>query len=435
MARLPNALLSGALLCTVALLAACEDPTSIDAVSVDAPSFAKGGKKGGDPPPSGDAMVDLGARLFADEGLSLNGNQSCQTCHEPSEGFAAPLSGVSARGSVVEGSEPDQFGDRKPPSAAFATLAPVFAAGGNNASGGNFWDGRATGEILGNPASDQAMGPFLNPKEQALPDQACVIWLLAQEPTYVSAFHSIWQVDLGAIAFPDGVSSICTTFTTSPGALVPLSTADRTTVEEQYRNVARSIAAFENTFNTFDSPFDRGQLTAQEAEGEKLFSSKGKCQQCHDDKGSTPLFTDFEFHNLGVPVNPDNPVHNLTSRTFDPGLGGFTGDPAHLGKFKTPTVRNVAMGQNRTFMHNGALVDLRQVVQFYNTRDVLPVCTDDAVLNDPAQWGPDGAGCWPPPEYPENLDTRNMGNLGLTDAEVDAIVAFMAALNGSGGAR
>jgi cytochrome c peroxidase len=84
-------------------------------------------------------------------------------------------------------------------------------------------------------------------------------------------------------------------------------------------------------------------------------------------------------------------------------------------------------------MHNGAFVSLRQVVQFYNTRDVLPVCTDPDVLVDPTLWGPDGAGCWPPPEYGENLDTRNMGNLGLDDVEVDAIVAFMEALTGGGG--
>ena len=413
----------------------CDDPSSIHGVSVDEPVFAKGGKDRTDPPGGGDEMVALGALLFADQDLSLNGNQSCQTCHEPTEGFAAPLSVVTTRGSVVEGSEPGQFGDRKPPSAAFATLAPVFAAGGNNASGGNFWDGRATGEILGNPASDQALGPFLNPKEQAMPDEACVLWRLTQdvETDYVGAFLSLWNVDLSAIDFPADVKTVCETFTDMPGELVALSATDRATVREQYQNVARAIASFEHSFNTFDSPFDLGQTTEIEAEGAKLFGSKGKCQQCHDDKGDTPLFTDFEFHNLGVPLNPDNPVHNRTSATFDPGLGGVTGDPAHLGKFKTPTVRNVAAGGNRTYMHNGALMDLRQVVQFYNTRDVLPVCTDEAVLEDPFQWGPDGAGCWPPPEYPQNLDTKNMGNLGLTDAEVDAIVAFMEALNGSGG--
>jgi cytochrome c peroxidase len=132
-----------------------------------------------------------------------------------------------------------------------------------------------------------------------------------------------------------------------------------------------------------------------------------------------------------VPTNPFNPVHNYSTGTFDPGLGGVTGDAKHLGKFKTPTVRNVGEGgANRTYMHNGSLVSLWHVVQFYNTRDVLPVCTDEADLNDPESWGPgpEHAGCWPPAEYGDNLDTKNMGNLGLTDAEVDAIVAYMMAM-------
>jgi cytochrome c peroxidase len=86
-------------------------------------------------------------------------------------------------------------------------------------------------------------------------------------------------------------------------------------------------------------------------------------------------------------------------------------------------------------MHNGSLVSLEQVVEFYNTRDVLPVCTVPAVLADPGQWGPEPgfAGCWPPAEFGENLDTKNMGNLGLTGAEVDAIVAYLGAMTGSGG--
>jgi cytochrome c peroxidase len=423
----------GLLLSVVFGLYACDDTTSIDPVSVDGPVFAKGGNKGGKAPSGGVAMSDLGALLFADEDLSLNGNLACETCHEPSEGFAAPLGSVTTQGSVVEGSRAGQFGDRKPPSAAFATMSPVFSTGGNNATGGNFWDGRATGDLLGNPASDQALGPFLNPKEQAMPDEACVIWRITQSAAYVTSFQSIWGVDLTSIDFPSDVGTVCGTWTEQPGELVALTPTDRGTVHEQYRNVARAIAMFEHSFNTFDSPFDLGQLTGQEARGGKLFGSKGKCQQCHDDKGSAPLFTDYRFHNLGVPLNPANPAHNLTSGTFDPGLGGFTGDPAHLGKFKTPTVRNVGMGDSRTYMHNGAFVSLRQVVQFYNTRDVLPLCTEQAVLEDPWLWGPDAAGCWPPPEYAENLDTRNMGNLGLTDAEVNDIVAFMEALTGSGG--
>ncbi len=73
-------------------------------------------------------------------------------------------------GAVYEGSIPGAFGDRKPPSSAYATFSPILYVDKKGTFvGGNFWDGRATGEILGNPAAEQAKGPFLNPMEQALP--------------------------------------------------------------------------------------------------------------------------------------------------------------------------------------------------------------------------------------------------------------------------
>jgi cytochrome c peroxidase len=407
---------------------ACQEAgTGVDDGPSTVTAFAKGGGGGSGPPSA--TLIPLGERLFQDRTLSLNENQSCQSCHEPTEGFAASLTGVPTRGSVVEGSVPGRFGDRKPPSAAYASLAPLFTSSGNNASGGNFWDGRATGARLGNPAADQALGPFLNPKEQALPDEACVVWKVVRS-TYGTAFATAWSLGLASIAFPADVGAVCSDPTLAVGEPVALSASDRLLVHRAYEAVARTLAAYESSLNVFDSRRDAGLLTAIELEGQKIFSSKGKCGQCHDYKGSRPLYTEFEFHNLGVPRNRANPVYGASG--FDPGLGGFTGNPAHLGKFRTPTLRNVALGSNRTYMHNGALVSLRQVVQFYSTRDVLPVCTEEAQLLDPARWGPDGDGCWPPPEYPRNLDTQSMGNLGLTDHEVDALVAFMGALTDRG---
>ena len=423
------------LVLAAAVVAACSD--SPDAIAPDDASFARGGKKGSNNDNGGgggtsQALVDLGQALFFDKALSLNDNQACSTCHEPDEGFAAPASDVTTKGSVVEGSVPGAFGDRKPPSAAYATLAPLFDPSGTGATGGTFWDGRATGELLGNPAADQALGPFLNPKEQAMPDKACVIWRVSQAGYYGDLWIGAGNTDLTTIGFPTNAETVCTTPRDSAGEVVALEEPDRQTVDEAYDQVALAIAAFEESINTFSSLFDRGELTAEQAEGEKLFSSKGKCHQCHDSKGDRPLFTDFQYHNLGVPRNPSHPVYPYGVTAFDPGLGGFTEEAEDYGRFKTPTVRNVAEGTNRTYMHNGSLVSLKQVVEFYNTRDVLPTCGPDQ-LDDPARWGPveadsDKYGCWPPPEYPENLDTKNMGNLGLTAEQVDAIVAFMEAL-------
>jgi cytochrome c peroxidase len=407
-------------------LSACQDaPTSPDG---DGPLFNRGQtKKGGGEQPPAD-LEALGKLLYEDITLSVNKNQSCQTCHEPGEGFAAALTGVVSRGSVVQGSQAGKFGDRKPPTAAYATLTPLYS-GGNNPVGGLFWDGRATGHDLGNPAADQAMGPFLNPMEQALPDKACVIYRIRQQPVYSAA--PFWNAIQG-ITFPGDAETFCGTWRSDPDDHMTLTPADRAIVNGAYEQVALAIAAFEATFNKFSSRFDRGQMSAMELEGQKLFSGKGKCQQCHSNKGENPLFTDFAFHNLGVPKNPDNPFYDFDDPdSFDRGLGGFTGQARHMGKFRTPTVRNVGMGSNRTFMHNGSLVSLEKVVDFYNTRDVLPVCKDRAVLEDPARWGSTdfgGAGCWPPAEFGGNLDTKNMGKLGLTTSEVEAIVAYMKAM-------
>ena len=106
----------------------------------------------------------LGKTLFFDRNLSVNGNQACATCHLPDAGWTGDKSMINAHGAVYEGSVAGRFGNRRPPSAAYATPSPVlhYIKEGNDILfvGGNFWNGRATGEKLGNPAADQALGPF-----------------------------------------------------------------------------------------------------------------------------------------------------------------------------------------------------------------------------------------------------------------------------------
>ena len=107
---------------------------------------------------------ELGKLIFFDQNLSINGNQSCAACHGPAAGWTGPETDINAGGAVYEGSIPGRFGNRKPPSSAYATPSPIlhFVIEKKEALfiGGNFWDGRATGEKLGNPASDQAQGPY-----------------------------------------------------------------------------------------------------------------------------------------------------------------------------------------------------------------------------------------------------------------------------------
>ena len=146
----------GSVLAACVLAAACVDEAPV-APEVPAPQFALVGA---------DAV---GEAIFKDTDLSINRNQSCASCHDEQWGGTGPLSGINAAGAVYEGSIAGRFGNRKPPSSAYATISPVFHMDKGLWVGGNFWDGRATGEVLGNPAADQAQGPFLNPAEQALP--------------------------------------------------------------------------------------------------------------------------------------------------------------------------------------------------------------------------------------------------------------------------
>ena len=137
----------------------------------------------------------LGKSIFFDEDLSINGNQSCAACHGPAAGWTGPDTAINAGGAVYEGSIPGAFGNRKPPSSAYATPSPIlhFVIEKKEALfiGGNFWDGRATGEKLGNPAADQAQGPFLNPLEQALATPAEVVDKVCAA-NYGDLFRQVW---------------------------------------------------------------------------------------------------------------------------------------------------------------------------------------------------------------------------------------------------
>ena len=387
-------------------------------------------------------IEELGELIFDDINLSINQNQSCATCHGEDWGTTGPDPLINALGAVYEGSIDGRFGNRKPPSSAYATLSPVFHfdKGGNGEwVGGNFWDGRATGEKLGNPAADQAQGPFLNPAEQALPDAACVVYRV-RESAYAVLYEQVWGNNIFTINFPTDTDMLCG----EKNVTIPLSTEDREKVEMEYDNIALSIAAYEGSpgVNQFSSKFDasRGgggktKLSKQEQRGFALFQGKGKCARCHVSSDRMAAFTDFTYDNLGVPPNPQNPVLLADPAFRDPGLGGFLRNrdepPAvyepELGKMKVPTLRNVdrrpTTDSVKAYSHNGYFKSLKGIVHFYNTRDVKPTCP--ALYTEAEALAAD---CWPVPEVPENVNTKELGNLGLTDDEEDAIVAFLKTL-------
>ncbi len=392
---------------------------------------------------------ELGKSIFLDNNLSINGNQSCAVCHEPEAGWTGPIASINAGGAVYEGSIPGRFGNRKPPSSAYATPSPVLHTDKKGEfTGGNFWDGRATGERLGNPAADQAQGPFLNPLEQAAPDFACIVYKVCMAG-YPVSFEDVWGAGACGIAWPADVDLVCATLNES----VDLSADDRAQAAQNYDSIALSVAAFEASpeSNAFSSKYDaylagEADLTRQEKTGLNLFRGKGKCARCHTLKGNSkdaPLLTDFTYDNLGLPRNPDNPWY--AQLEFNPagigwvdlGLGGFLESrmdyqlyaAANLGKHKVPTLRNVDKRPDPDFLkaygHNGYFKSLKGIVHFYNTRDVKPVCPEPLTTEADAL----AQGCWPEPEVATNVNTREVGDLKLSNAEEDAIVAFLKTLS------
>ena len=382
----------------------------------------------------------LGKSIFFDQSLSINNNQACASCHGPEAGWTGPDSNVNAHEAIYEGSIRGMFGNRKPPTSAYATTSPVLMNDYDEFTGGNFWDGRATGEKLGNPAADQAQGPFLNPVEQALPDAACVVYRVCNAENYQVEYEDVWGEDTCEIEWPANMQKLCK----QSECTIALSDQDRTKVNTNFDNIALSIEAYEasSESNAFTSKYDyflngEAVLTKQESSGLELFNNKGNCAACHPittgPYAAMPLFTDYTFDNLGIPKNLENPVYRNQPSFIDTGLGGFletTEDwsihaEANMGKHKVPTLRNVDKRPNKGFVksysHNGYFKSLEAIVHFYNTRDVLAECTGNN--------GPEGINCWPVPELADNVNKVELGELKLTPDEEKAIVAFMKTLS------
>jgi cytochrome c peroxidase len=346
----------------------------------DRPDSARGTKESLTP------REQLGKLLFFEESLSTPEGQACSACHTPERAFADAEIVLPVSKGAAEG----KYGNRNDMPVAYASFIPPLHrdTAENVWVGGLFWDGRV------NTLEEQAMGPPLNPLEMANPD-AVSIQNKLRELEYADLFTEIY----------------------GPGSL--------DAPEKAFANMADAIAAYERTaeFRRFDSKYDRflkgeAELTEQEFRGFGLFvaENKGNCAACHPHTplpdGTPPLFTDFTYDNLGVPSNPENPFYllppDLNPDGFgfvDLGLGGTLNDPEENGKFRVPTLRNVAL--TPPYMHNGVFKTLFEVVAFYNTRLTAP---------------------WPAPEVAENVNDVELGDLGLTPGEIEDIVAFLMTL-------
>src|SRR6266481_10112854 len=431
----------------------------------------------------------LGKLELFDKELSVNRNTACTFCHMPDVDFTGPISILNMTTVAYPGSvrniwaDPAQsrYGHRKPQSYTYAPYYPVLQYNKTQGDfyGGNFWDLRATGDKLQNPAAEQAQDPPIDPNEMGFSDTACVVRRLSQSP-YRSFFESVWGAQAFAIKWPSDVDRVCA----KPGPPaandplpVHLSPVDRGRSNATYDQFALAIAIYEASpdISPFSSKFDyaiahpdQPVLSSDEQAGWDLFHGKAMCNTCHLDgteslAGNTgrssitpagvgskaPLFTDFTSSNIGVPKNQAIPyykenkpdkygfISNPAGLGFvDKGAGAFLRDPKlnpnsdwvqlapqFDGKFQVSTLRNVDMRPRPDFVkaytHNGYFKSLKEIVHFYNTRDKLPHCKQGA----PGE----KVTCWPPPEVPQNMD-KTIGNLGLTNEEEDQIVAFLKTL-------
>lgn len=320
----------------------------------------------------------LGKSLFYDESLSEPAGQSCATCHTPEKGFADRDSRITSEGAVK-----GLFSNRNSMSCSYSAYVPPLYYDEEEETyvGGLFWDGRV------NTLQEQAAQPFVNPLEMGNRDQAMVVEKVKKASYYPKL-----------VALYGAASS----------------------VEELFSQVTDALAAYERSIeiNPFTSKYDAYlagtcKLSKEEKKGLHLFKGKALCAECHvldrDKRAHRVLFTDHTYDNLGIPSNSDNPFftvpvpHNPCGRdTFDLGLGGALGDSAEYGKFRVPTLRNIAL--TAPYGHNGYFKTLEEIVHFYNVRDVEP---------------------YPAPEYPETVNRDELGNLKLTADEEAALIAFM----------
>lgn len=365
----------------------------------------------------------LGKALFSDKNLSFARTQSCATCHNPEHGFVderknSPQGTVSA---FSLGDDGVSRGDRNAPTAGYAHLSPVFFNGESKRPlnkklpaykgyiGGQFWDGRAA------TLADQAKGPPTNPAEMAMADKASVVQRIKDNNDYVLAFERLYGADVFNSA------------------------------EVAYDKMADSIAAFESTaaFSPFDSKFDKSvQSPPAYVYKSGSLAKRGKdkfgtgqfnnCASCHQLNNVYPVakevFTSFEYHNIGVPGNGGK---------IDVGLSGIDAlkqdadKDLHKGKFKVPTLRNVAV--TAPYMHNGVFNSLETVVAFYEHARKRSAHEKNPASPADTSHNPETNQAWEDPEINMNisLDELAMGEELTNQADDNiqkALVCFMMTL-------
>jgi cytochrome c peroxidase len=270
-----------------------------------------------------DDQIALGKALFFDRRLSASNALSCASCHQPDKAFTdgLPVS-IGYPGNALFRNTPTLL-----------NVAHVKAV---------YWDGRMSGADLASVIRDHLTEPFFMAADGRL-----LIERMKQVPEYVELF----KIAYGA--------------------------------EPDFGTILKAVAAYVGSLQSPPTPFDRFQngdsksQTADAIAGQKLFEGKAGCATCHP----APLFTDHQFHDLGLRTAPnllDDPERHITFRRFFRGLGtpnyrNLMEDAGRYviqfkesdrSKFRTPSLREVS--RTAPYMHDGRFKTLEDVIDFYD---------------------------------------------------------------------
>jgi cytochrome c peroxidase len=354
-------------------------------------------------------LTELGRKMFFDPSLSASGAVACATCHDPAFAYGPPNASPVQRG----GKTLQRWGTRATPSLRYLQAVPQFTEhyfdtdNGDDSvdagpTGGLTWDGRA------DRGRDQARIPLLSPDEMANANPSEVV-ARVRRASYVADFRSL-------LNGPNAFAIILEAF-------------------EAFEQDAKEFYPYSSKFDAWLA--GGVNLGDGEMRGLRLFTdeTKGNCARCHlatrSANGSPPAFTDYGFVALGLPRNPKISA-NADPQWYDLGLCGpqridLKGNSAYCGRFRTPSLRNVAL--RKTFFHNGVFDTLTDAVAFYARRDTNP---EKWYSSDPA--GSPLKFDDLPKTYQDNVDQdppfgKAAGAIPvLTDAEIEDIVAFLETL-------
>ena len=338
-------------------------------------------------------LIELGKDLFSNTNLSKNRNVACATCHNPENAFTDPRKNA-AEGAISSGTIKNSFGRRNTTTLTYTLLTPPLISDSTGPIGGLFFDGRV------NNFEDQILHPLFDENEMGLSNELMLFNRLKGDSKVKDKITQIFGQE--ALENPDVLLNA----------------------------VQTSIAAFERSkaFSAFDSKYDRflaGSYTMskQEERGFNIFfSDVSNCMNCHLlNKGTLSKeepFTDLRYHNIGVPRNQVLAREELRGPSYnDRGLeeNPSFSNSENSGKFKTPTLRNVAV--TSPYMHNGIFQELRTTLLFYNFH---------LIKNEFALTNPETQEYWGNPESSDNINDALL-TLGqpLDSSKVDSLIAFL----------